>query len=163
VVSRRAHGHEGGGRLAASQRFDRGEAAAGGEQRGVERARRHRCVRVEVSAARVGELLDRVEVRRIVHSDEFAAAGDSTGRPRDVVAEAGILNASDRAVDARRAFGMPASGVVSIVVAERRHQYPHATSRPVTATVSRVSLIRWVRYTARPSGPGTRRPRSGRA
>ena len=121
MVPRRSFHDERCRALSAVERVDRGESRAGREQRGRERAARHRCVGIEAAAARSRELLERVDVVEVVHPGERVAVDGVARRAHEGVAELRVLDPAPHRVETRRLFGVVAARVVAVLTAERRH------------------------------------------
>ena len=121
MVPRRSFHDERCRALSAVERVDRGESRACREQRGRERAARHRCVGIEAAPARSRELLERVDVVEVVHPGERVAVDGVARRAHEGVAELRVLDPAPHRVEPRRLFGVVAARVVAVLTAERRH------------------------------------------
>ena len=114
VVTGRPHRDECRFGPAVAQGLDRHEPGARREERGVERALRHGCVGIEVTASGSCEPLDRVEVVRVVHRLDLVSRRRPGGLVPEGVAERHVTDPTLDGLNPRRSFGVPASRVVAV-------------------------------------------------
>ena len=124
-MSGRPHRAERGVGFAAVESIDGIESRTGGEQRGLERSRTRSGVGVETTAAALTELLDAVDVGRVVHTLEFGAGGSPGCERNERLSEVGRFDPGDDRIEPSGPLGMMAPGDVIEVARMGGKQHRH--------------------------------------
>ena len=126
VMARRTHCTERGITLAPLESFDCIQTGAGGEHRHVERRRTGPGVGIDAAAALLAELLDAVDIVRIVHPLDLGAGGRPRCKSDDRAVEVGAAHSVEHGIESRGTFGVAPAGHVIEIALMRREQDRHS-------------------------------------